>query len=212
MKTLTKGLFGGALISAGLCSIAAADIVGTPEFSWINTAQTGAFAPFGTWDTHAGNGNFDVSDSSFAGFAQSMADQSGISLEARSDLTSDITFRGGSSDVATAFINTQFFVSEGTTVTVSWDFREMAGSFFSLSGTNGSFDTTGPSGSVQLNLVAGSNYNLSAQVTDTGSMFDTFSADASYVTMTINVVPLPTAAFAGLGMLAGLGAFRRIRK
>ena len=214
MNKVTQSLFGGVLIGASLCSSASADMVGPAEINWVHTAQAAAVAPFGMYNTFTGPGNFNVSDSSPVGFALAIADESALRMEAQSDLVSGASSRGGSPDIATATISSIFTVNQGTTVTVSWNFRELAGSYFSLSGSNGSFDAMGPSGSVQLNLIGDSVYNLFAQVTDTGSMYSSFTGDGSFISMTVNptVVPLPPAAFAGLGMLAGLGAYRRIRK
>ena len=160
------------------------------------------------WDTHSGAGDFTVSNSSYFGFAHAIADSSGVSLVAQAEFLDSFNARGGNSNIAAAFVDSQFSLSQNASVTISWNFRDTVGSNLTIAG----FSAMGSSDSIDLNLLENVTYDIIAQVSSIDSILLPLSGNETYITMTVNVVPLPTAAFAGLGMLAGLGAIRRSRK
>jgi len=215
MKTVTKCLFGGALIGAGVCSSATAGEL-LPGFNWDAGSFSSAQAFLGTPDFGHSTGNFSRSSISPFGSASVSADQSGITLFADSTAFDDFARSGG--DVSEAHVDAYFFVSESMWITIDWDFRgeissygPMPDTFLQIDGI--SIGVEGAYGSTQMFLEVDEEYRLIANMRDAAG-FNTLSGSASTFTIGTSVasVPLPPAAFAGLGLLAGMGAYRRIRR
>lgn len=209
MNTVKKCLFGGALMGAGLCSSANAGGV-EGVFAW-DVDFAFAATPFGAYNYTYGNGIIDVASESLFGYAHAQADQSGLTLFADSfdgDLTGTEARIGF---VSQAFINASFNVSQSMSVTMTWDFSADISGYSYLS-----FDSVpyGAVGSIQLDLVAFESHLITAKMSSQLPAGPGFSATASTFTIsnTVNVVPLPPAAFGGLAMLAGLGAYRCVRR
>ena len=192
MNTKTTCLFGGALIGAGLCSNAnAADV------NWsfgngnardlINDDFSTQGGPFSSWDANTGTG------------AHSIGGDFGFDMAA--DASSTPT------TYAYAYTFGYFTVDADTTLTLDWDLGNGSINFSSLNHGDILLASNGESGTLDFTFIANRSYYFFGTMTDHGG-------SASSVTMgqTINVVPLPPSALAGLGMLAGLGAYRRSRK
>ncbi len=200
---LKKCLFGGALIGAGLCSSAAAD------FTWIGAGNSFHAENLGAYNHFSPVGGWDESSSTGTSYSSTVGTELGLSMLAYAGST-DIAF------VAMSFMKA-FTVTEDMTVTIEWDFRNdqldgISDSFFDvyLDGTNifHAALTVAAMGSETLDLYAGITYDWRGLTMAGASGLTSVSMHET----TVNVVPLPPAAFAGLGMLAGLGAYRRVRR
>lgn len=202
MKTVKNCLFGGALVGAGLCSQAQA----AAEFNWLSSSDN---------FTHL-SGNMMQYFNTGSGWSEYSSDGASYSSMTGTDFAlSMATNSDGANDFARAdhFNGVYFEVTEDTAVDFEWDFSgSNSSSYFALIGPVVGLNNDGGavSGSFSLDLIAGDVYWIQASV---------FSRDGnglSFFNMTVDnsvsVVPLPPAAIAGLGMLAGLGAYRRVRR
>jgi len=214
MNTVTKCLFGGALIGAGLCSSAAAgDIQWGSSIASNNKLRTTSglpsdFAISGNWNESV-TGPLNQN-------ASSIGTDMGISMLAYSDAT----LNGSGYAYARHYSGVlDFTVSQDMMVYFDWD---VSNDNFNLSYL--AITDTTPSGSLffmnsslaletgtaSAMAYAGETYFLSGWIIAGGGL-----TGSSYFNMTgstITVVPLPPAALAGLGLLAGMGAYRRIRR
>ncbi|MBL4698766.1 MAG: hypothetical protein JKX70_08020 [Phycisphaerales bacterium] len=120
MKTVTKCLFGGALVGAGLCSTAIAGGV-DGVFTW-NNGSAYVVTPFGAYSSHHTGGNFDISSDSPLGRAYARADQSGLTLFAESFAGDVGGYEARIGGVSVASVEAYFHVSQTMSVTMTWDF------------------------------------------------------------------------------------------
>ena len=188
-------LFGGALLGAGLCSSAsAADVNWNSGFGYAHDRSIFAFSddtgPYATWNADTGTG------------AHARAGRFGF------DMAVDAINTPYSYAFASAFGS--FSVATDTTLSLSWDLGNTYSYISVLDSSNAHILSVlaGDSGSLEFTFLANESYSIAAVMRESLDGASSFSMSDNNV----NVVPLPPAAFAGLGMLAGLGAYRRIRK
>ncbi len=196
---MTKGqLFGGALVTAGMCAAAVAQsfsIGVQPAGNYVG-AYLGGFRSFSI------DGFYDESESSGTAYARALG---------RADVISAYGF-SGDSDVAYTihFSPIPFTVDQDVQAVLSWDFRgdtdgiggRYIDSLVQVSDTNGviaSADLSNPTGSVGVYLTAGEQYTIFGTALATGG-----------VSVYSLVVPSPGGA--GLFALAGLAVHRRRRR
>ena len=192
----TKCLFGGALLGAGLCG------GGSP-------ALAGNFDLVSSYGNARAFISFSDQSNDFGGdFALSVASSGGTTASAYGDSDGFSFFASGGNAYARTL--TQFSVSSDLMVLFQWDvISDTAGLSYGkivdLSTSSSIFEFDGGSGDTTVTLLTGRTYRFtSLVVAGSGS-----TADSSF---NVSVVPLPPAAFAGLGMLAGMGAYKRIRR
>jgi hypothetical protein len=211
MNTVTKCLFGGALLGAGVSSSALAG-----EFQWLG-GDAEAYAPGAPSVTSLINpSGFDVNIFTPFGSAGATGDSDGLSMFAES-YSYAYTLGGFPKSAANVFGH--FFVTEDMMVTIEWDFSGEVSSYGgfppmeSFLDING-FSASGESGSIQMQLFAFQFNSIDAQIRSAPSLFGPLDGNLSSVSIyeTPAIVPLPPAAFAGLGMLLGLGVYKRIRQ
>jgi hypothetical protein len=205
MKTKTNCLFGGALLGAGLCAGAGSSAL-AGDFVWGSASLTAYAYQVSDYATTGGNVSVSVVDVNGAS-ADATFNASGFSMMA---VGSPYSYAGALLTTGLAFT-----VSEDITVLFEWD---MTGnnSSFGDGGSLSAFDSGSMSnvslfsfsgidvGSSTITLLAGTQYTLTGYVvSEAGQGASSFS---------VSVVPLPPAAFAGLGMLAGMGAYKRVRR
>jgi len=185
MKTNVKTcLFGGALLGAGLCSPAAAgDVDWSFGFGFAyNIANFGSDIGIGGWDADVGDGT------------HSIGGTFGL----------DIAANGATNGYAYAFVDGYFTVATDTTLLLSWDIEI---GYADVNGFGFNFEAfDGDTGSLEVTFLQGVEYEVRALLYDFGG------APSSFTMNTVTVVPLPPAAIGGLAMLAGLGAYRRVRR
>lgn len=217
MNTVTKCLFGGALLGAGVSSSAlAGNFIWTGGFAYASaTLGSTDFAPIMP-------DGFAANSVSLFGSASVHGGASGLSMLTYSSYSPyGSAPEGGPSGGpgSLAQLNGQFFVTETMTVTIEWDFSgevspyggypPMASSLFI-----GGFGASGLSGSTEIVMFAGHLQFIDALIVSSSPLFGTLNGNLSSISIyeTPAIVPLPPAAFAGLGMLAGLGAYKRLRR
>jgi len=186
MKTNIKAcLFGGALLGAGLCSSASAG-----EVTWTFGAGQAKNLTHTESDAFAGDGW--AADAGYG--THSIANTFGL----------DMVANGAPTGYAYASAFGHFTVTTDTTLLVDWDIgighAYLAGGGFFFQAVSGD------SGSMEITLIQGVTYIADVSLTEFGGAPSFFSMN------TITVVPLPPAALGGLAMLAGLGAYRRVRR
>ena len=205
----TKCLFGGALLGAGVCA-GAGSSAHAGNFVWGSGFAYGylAYTNLADQSTIGGDFGLTVTDA-YGGSASAAFDAHGFSVSATAGNYSVYTF---------ATMNTEAFftVDENMAVRFDWDlsanspYTSQNDNFLQVfNSTTMSFEnifsfSLPDSGSFSLTLEAGNQYYIKSYISST---FDGQSSSFS-----VSVVPLPPAAFAGLGMLAGLGAYKRIRR
>lgn len=212
MKTKTNCLFGGALLGAGLCAGAGSSAL-AGDFAW-GPAYLFSYTNFGADAAYTTGGDVSVSVADMhGGSADATFNASGFSMMAVAPNTGNYNF-------AAAYLVTSlgFTVTSDMTVLFEWDMTGNTannGSGGSLSAyDSGSmsnvslFSFSGLDvGSSTITLLAGTQYTLTGDVAaELGAGASSFSVSS------VSVVPLPPAAFAGLGMLAGMGAYKRVRR
>jgi hypothetical protein len=208
MNTFTKCLFGGALLGAGLTNPAVASTIGIDGILFQSSSVSGY--DFGSVAYSNGPTSIDTFDFTvlndgwvqldilsydiFTNFIDSelfLFTKNGNSLESGNLITFNSASSGfdlnGSSSSLDSFINIFLTTGEYTVAVASFSTQiaEIAGGVSS----NGRVYDGGGNG-----LPTQGQYHLDI----TGNV--------------VTVVPLPPAALAGLGLLAGMGAYRRIRK
>lgn len=193
----TKCLFGGALLGAGLCGGGSPALAGNFDL----VSSYGFAMAFIEYSNQSND--FDGGD-----FALSVASSGGTTASAYGDSYGFSFFASGGNAYARTL--TQFSVSSDLMVLFQWDVisdtRGLSyGKIVDLSTGSSVFEFDGGSGDTTVTLLTGRTYSFrSSVVAGSGS-----TADSSF---NVSVVPLPPAAFAGLGMLAGMGAYKRIRR
>ncbi|MCB9846158.1 MAG: hypothetical protein H6811_09260 [Phycisphaeraceae bacterium] len=207
MKARHAGLFGGALLCAGIGSAQAQefDWVGAP-YSHYNSSGSYAldYSDFDPrdYDYAYGGGVFSTSISN--DYGASSAEGTATSFRANGSST------GNAYGFGITFNYHQFRVTQDATVDISWDmtaFDFNFGSHLSIFEVGGGsvFDTGfNTAGSGQASLLAGVNYALES-VTGAGTL-PGLGATSAFALMTI-----PAPGSAGLLALAGLAAVRRRR-
>jgi len=196
----------------GLTALNAGDALGSSSVSGIafselyldrddGPADSGSFHGFSQYFTASGN----------------TAVASNFSLGISTDVLGDTRY--DSIAGATVYDGPSFSFTGGPVTTVSFDFIANFGTSVLVELVNGT--TTVGSGTFTPTFAAGMPIVQQASLTN-GAGFDSVQltisgASANYFAMDnvhygIAVVPLPPAAFMGLGLLAGLGLLRRMRR
>ena len=201
----TKCLFGGALLGAGLCAGTDSSAL-AGEFVWGSHGFISVSAYLGGTASDSG-GDFALSIAASYGdtAASARGDSAGFSFLASAN---DVNYSGGYA--WTTGYHT-FSVTTDLTVHFEWDvttdgYGFSAGLVRDLSTGDNLFDFAfGDTGDLTVTLLAGRTYYLQQYIgSGPGALVESsFSA---------TIVPLPPSAFAGLVMLAGLGAYKRIRR
>ena len=212
MNTMKKCLFGGALVGAGLCSTAVAG-----EFQWGSSNSYNSLinllpGGYSFFATAAGGWNEGISNS--PSYASTVGGDLGIDILAYSGIA-----QGPIGNAYVFHTGLDFTVSDNMMATINWDVSNdsyNSGSGVSYAfitdsgGTIFSMDGSSATGTTSLTLLSTETYTLKVFILSGPGI-----SGLSFFNMTentVSVVPLPPAAFAGLGMLAGLGAYRRIRR
>jgi len=212
MNTMKKCLFGGALVGAGLCSTAVAG-----EFQWGSSNSYNSLinllpGGYSFFATAAGGWNEGISNS--PSYASTVGGDLGIDILAYSGIA-----QGPIGNAYVFHTGLDFTVSDNMMATINWDVSNdsyNSGSGVSYAfitdsgGTIFSMDGSSATGTTSLTLLSTETYTLKVFILSGPGI-----SGLSFFNMTENTVaavPLPPAAFAGLGMLAGLGAYRRIRR
>jgi hypothetical protein len=194
MMAATKCLFGGALLGAGLCSSATGATV-----DWIGGFGSAVASDGGIgndFDSLSGTG-WDAMAAYGTASARASADTFGI------DMAAD-----GGTGTANATTFGSFTVVTDTTMLLSWDVDQLLLLFIDVStGIVLDLNLFSEAGSVEFTFLTGTTYNVNVYISSFGS-----GPPSTFTMNTVNVVPLPPAAFGGLAMLAGLGAYRRVRR
>jgi hypothetical protein len=194
MNTITKCLFGGALIGAGLCSSATGAAVDWVSGYGYVDAIDGSISS--DYDSLSGTG-WDAMGAYGTASAHSSADTFGIDMAADSG--------NGSADAGAVG---SFTVATDTTMLLSWDVSFAHIIFNDVStGPVLNLNPSDEAGSIEFTFLSGTTYTVEVTLFSFGS-----GPPSTFTMNTVNVVPLPPAAFGGLAMLAGLGAYRRIRR
>jgi len=202
--TVTKCLFGGAFIVAGLCTSASADFVwGLSVVSRANSISTqpSVFSTTGGWDDSTSFGT---------SYTETVVNALGMSM---------LVFNGNTVASRIQAYRTAFSVTEDTVVTIEWDFTASVANNYTSSYTlliDASTNTTffervngGPIptvGSAVITLLASESYLMRGYAGATNGL------TSISMSSNISVVPLPPGALTGLGLLAGLCAYRRVRR
>jgi len=209
---MKKCLFGGALVGAGLCSTAVAG-----EFQWGSSNSYNSLinllpGGYSFFATAAGGWNEGISNS--PSYASTVGGDLGIDILAYSGIA-----QGPIGNAYVFHTGLDFTVSDNMMATINWDVSNdsyNSGSGVSYAfitdsgGTIFSMDGSSATGTTSLTLLSTETYTLKVFILSGPGI-----SGLSFFNMTENTVaavPLPPAAFAGLGMLAGLGAYRRIRR
>jgi len=197
MNTMKKCLFGGALVGAGLCSTA---VAGHLEWTGGFATVSGDSGPVGAITSGP---SWAATSPGFFDFGTASGDTSGAYMAVYSGY-----FGFNASSVLDS---TTFTVNTTTTFTFEWaasGFGFLSVDIVGAGIINPDLNFVSGSGMFDLTFLATETYTIDANLFAGGNSLATFRMTENAMA----AVPLPPAAFAGLGMLAGLGAYRRIRK
>lgn len=205
MKNLvTNCLFGGALVGAGLCSTASADFV------WGSSVVARASSISSSPSAFSTTGGWDHSTSFGTSYTETVGNAFGMSM---------LTFNGDTSYSRIQAVYTIFSVTADTIVTIDWNFTASVANGYATAyiilidaSTNITFFERANGspiptvGSAAVTLLASESYLMRGYAGAING-FTTVSMSSNTA-----VVPLPPGALAGLGLLAGLCAYRRVRR
>jgi hypothetical protein len=203
-RNMTRCLFGGALVGAGVCSTASADFVwGSSVVSRANSISTqpSVFSTAGGWDDSTSFGT---------SYTETVGNAFGMSM---------LVFNGNTAASRIQAYRTAFSVTVDTAVTIEWDFTASVANSYTTAyillidaSTNITFferANGGPIptvGSAVITLLASESYLMRGYAGANNGL------TSISMSSNISVVPLPPGSLAGLGVLVGLCAYRRVRR
>ena len=219
----TKCLFGGALLSAGVCAGAGSTAL-AGEFQFGNSTLYANINSFSfAYTTMSGNGTSTITDTytGTSAYATASFSDSSFSFFLQTAYSADDVF--GNDGTVSASIGASFTVLQDVTVRLDPGATSSSFELFSRDSSGYGYGYNYPMGTrtyygsdtLDIFLTANTTYTLFATgigYWDSWFAGQTRRGGEAFSMTIVSAVPLPPAAFAGLGMLAGLGAYKRIRR